>query len=78
MPRTARLDAPGVLHHVMIRGVERRKIFRNDKDREDFIERLENLCPETQTVVMRGLLCLITPYVELNIMRVMCSSLLLC
>jgi len=21
MPRTARLDAPGVLHHVMIRGI---------------------------------------------------------
>jgi putative transposase len=49
MPRTARLDAPGVLHHVMIRGIERRKIFRNDKDREDFIERLETLCPATQT-----------------------------
>jgi REP element-mobilizing transposase RayT len=49
MPRTARLDAPGVLHHVMIRGIERRKIFRNDKDREDFIERLEALCPATQT-----------------------------
>jgi len=39
MPRTARLDAPGVLHHIMIRGIERRKIFRNNKDREDFIER---------------------------------------
>ena len=49
MPRTARLDAPGVLHHVMIRGIEGRKIFRNNKDREDFIERFENLCPETQT-----------------------------
>ena len=49
MPRTARLDAPGVLHHVMIRGIERRKIFRNDEDRKDFIKRLEVLCPETQT-----------------------------
>jgi REP-associated tyrosine transposase len=46
MPRTARLDAPGVIHHVMIRGIERRKIFLNDKDREDFIERLSKLCPE--------------------------------
>jgi putative transposase len=46
MPRTARLDAPGVLHHVMIRGIEGRKIFRNNKDREDFIERLAKLCPE--------------------------------
>ena len=49
MPRTARLDAPGVLHHVMIRGIERRNIFRNNKDREDFIKRLEILCPETKT-----------------------------
>jgi putative transposase len=49
MPRTARLDAPGVLHHVMIRGIERRKIFRNNKDREDFLKRLAMLCPETKT-----------------------------
>ncbi len=49
MPRLARLDAPGVLHHVMIRGIERRKIFLNDKDREDFIERLAKLLPETKT-----------------------------
>ena len=40
MPRLARLDAPGVLHHVMGRGIERRKIFWNDKDRVDFINRL--------------------------------------
>ncbi len=26
MPRLARLDAPGVLHHVMGRGIEKRKI----------------------------------------------------
>ena len=45
MPRTARLDAPGVLHHVMIRGIEKTKIFTSNKDREDFIERLANLCP---------------------------------
>jgi hypothetical protein len=28
MPRSARLDAPGAVHHVIIRGIERRKIFR--------------------------------------------------
>ena len=43
MPRLARLDAPGVLHHVMGRGIERRKIFLNKKDREDFIDRLAEL-----------------------------------
>jgi putative transposase len=49
MPRLARLDAPGVLHHIMIRGIERRKIFRNDGDRKDFLNRLSFLIPETQT-----------------------------
>ena len=49
MPRTARLDAPGVFHHVMIRGIERRNIFRNKNDREDFLERLGQLLPETGT-----------------------------
>jgi len=43
MPRQARLDAPGVLHHVMARGIERRKIFRGDADREDFVGRLAGL-----------------------------------
>jgi len=44
MPRLARLDAPGILHHVMGRGIERRRIFLNDVDREDFISRLAMLC----------------------------------
>ncbi len=38
-----RLDAPGVLHHVMDRGIERRKIFLSDTDRNDFIDRLSAL-----------------------------------
>ncbi|MFO7599432.1 MAG: hypothetical protein R6X27_06435 [Candidatus Desulfacyla sp.] len=49
MPRQSRLDAPGVLHHIMIRGIARRKIFMNDRDREDMLERLAKLLPETQT-----------------------------
>ncbi|MHB8111128.1 MAG: transposase, partial [Syntrophorhabdaceae bacterium] len=50
MPRQPRLDATGILHHVMIRGIDRRNIFRNSKDRKDFLERLSFLLPETQTV----------------------------
>ena len=46
MPRQARLDAPGVLHHVIIRGIERRNIFRRDEDRDDLIERLSLLLPK--------------------------------
>ena len=48
MPRQARLDAPGVLHHVIIRGIERRNIFKDDEDRDDLIERLSMLLPETR------------------------------
>lgn len=40
MPRQARLDAPGILHHVMIRGIEGRNIFINDGDRENFLPRV--------------------------------------
>jgi hypothetical protein len=50
MLRIARLDSPGLLHHVMIRGIERRKIFKDDKDRENLIERLSILLPETKTL----------------------------
>ncbi len=46
MPRLARLDAPGVLHHVMGRGIERRKILLNDIDRNDFIDRLSVLAQD--------------------------------
>ena len=49
MPILARLDAPGVLHHIIIRGIERRKIFRDNKDRDNFIDRLSDLLPATQT-----------------------------
>ena len=49
MPRLARLDAPGVLHHTIIRGIERRKIFRENKDRDDFMESLSTILGETNT-----------------------------
>ena len=49
MLRLARLDAPDVIHHVMIRGIERRKIFRNNKDRNDMMDRLADLLPATNT-----------------------------
>jgi len=49
MPRKARIDAPGALHHVIVRGIERGNIFRSDYDRRNFLNRLEKLIPETQT-----------------------------
>ena len=49
MPRRARLDASGLLHHVIIRGIERKPIFEEDRDKEDFIKRCGILLPETMT-----------------------------
>jgi len=49
MPRKSRIDAPGALHHVIIRGIERGKIFRSDYDRENFLDRLGKLIHDTQT-----------------------------
>ena len=49
MPRQRRLDAPGLLQHVMARGIERRKLFRDDKDRNSFLDRLADILEATQT-----------------------------
>lgn len=49
MPRKARIDAPGALHHIIVRGIERKKIFYDDSDRDGFIARLGNILSETQT-----------------------------
>ena len=46
MPRLARLDAPGVLHHVMGRGIEKKEIFFNGTEHSDFIDRMVALCEE--------------------------------
>ena len=49
MPRKARIDAPGALHHIIGRGIERRRIFEDVKDRERFVERLGTVLKETST-----------------------------
>lgn len=49
MPRTARIDIPGLLQHVIVRGIERRDIFLDDDDRHLFRERLSKLLSETGT-----------------------------
>ena len=51
MPRRARLDAPGTLHHVIIRGIEKRKIVNDNQDRRKFIEKMGELSLGTQTAI---------------------------
>jgi len=49
MPRQARIDAPGALHHIIIRGIERKAIFKDNADRANFLERLGRIISETET-----------------------------
>lgn len=49
MPRKARIDAPGALHHIIVRGIDRRNIFLDDTDRDDFLDRLSSIMDDTQT-----------------------------
>jgi putative transposase len=36
MPRQARIDFPGALHHVIGRDIEKKYIFEKDEDKEEF------------------------------------------
>lgn len=49
MPRTARIDIPGLLQHVIARGIERRHIFLDDQDKGAFLYRFGQLLQETNT-----------------------------
>jgi REP element-mobilizing transposase RayT len=51
MPRQARLDVPGALHHIMVRGINKSAIFRDDQDRSRFLDRLGENIVETQSSV---------------------------
>ena len=49
MPRQSRIDASGALHHVIIWVIERTLIFRDDRDRDNFLDRLGGLLLESST-----------------------------
>ncbi len=60
MPRKARIDAclcvsarrqaPGALHHIMARNIDRRSIFEDDTDRTHFLSRVDTILSDTRTV----------------------------
>lgn len=54
MPRQSRLDAAGTLHHVIIRGIEPRKIFLDNTDRDDFLHRCGAIFPEARDLMITG------------------------
>jgi hypothetical protein len=61
MPRQARRDAPGTLHHVIIRGIERKEIVKDeierkeivkdDHDSQNFVYRMGTIALETGTLI---------------------------
>ena len=63
MPRCARLDAPGALHHVMVRGINRTAIVFDDEDRLDFLNRIGKAAEKTGMVIYA--LALMTNHVDL-------------
>jgi REP element-mobilizing transposase RayT len=50
MPRQSRIDAPGALHHIIARGIERKRIFTDGVDRDNFLNRLGNILTETHGI----------------------------
>jgi hypothetical protein len=51
MPRGARLDAPGTLHHVMSRGIKGKKIVIDNRDRKNFISWMGDIATKTDTTI---------------------------
>jgi REP element-mobilizing transposase RayT len=49
MPRKSRIDAAGALHHIIARGIERGELFKDDADRQNFLDRLGAIVKETDT-----------------------------
>jgi len=54
MPRKARIDAAGALHHIIVKGIERRRIFYDDNDRGNFLKRLGTLWSIRKHLVLPG------------------------
>jgi REP element-mobilizing transposase RayT len=49
MPRKSRIDAPGALQHIVIRGIEKKRIFWSAIDYQNFLERFGNILNDTTT-----------------------------
>lgn len=49
MPRKARIDAPGALHHIIVRGIEKKPIFHDDTDRNNFLQRIDPILENSST-----------------------------
>ncbi len=51
MPRKPRIEYDGAVYHVMSRGNRREEIYRDDTDREMFVESLTEVCERTGWII---------------------------
>jgi hypothetical protein len=51
MPRKARIDAPDALQHIIIRGIERNKIYRDAKDKYVFSKRFGKVHEQPRNIM---------------------------
>jgi putative transposase len=51
MPHRARLDVPGTLHHVIVRGIEKRRIVNDVAARKNFVNRLGYLAARKMPIL---------------------------
>src|SRR6185436_4602929 len=65
MPRKLRLEYEGALYHVMNRGDRREPIFKDDSDRQHFLETLAECCAKTDWQVHA--LCLMPNHFHLSL-----------
>ena len=49
MRRKARIEAAGALHDLIVPGIEREEIFKDDEERNSFIDRLGQIALDTRT-----------------------------
>lgn len=52
MARETRLDHPGALHHVIARGIRGEAIFRDDLDRDDYLDRLARIAEQNRLAIL--------------------------
>jgi hypothetical protein len=61
MPCKASIDAPGALHHIIVRGIDRTAIFRDETDYENFLLRFGRLLAESSTPCLTSIFFQLTP-----------------
>jgi hypothetical protein len=75
IPRKSRIDIPGALHHIIVRGIERSTIFKDSPDRYNFLERLGTIIQRNQNLLF-GLGSFIQsfPFVAKNWLCARCNA----